>query len=52
MYVIEQTEKELLTVGFYRPDGTWVAEQDFTVSQRNSARKLCSFLNGKGEGYE
>lgn len=47
MYVYIQSEPSLWTVGFYRPDGTWVAESDHATSEAAAAR--VAWLNGSRE---
>src|SRR4051812_12067650 len=47
MYVIEKFEPALMTVGFYRPDGKFVAHSDHT--DRDEAEAVCGRLNG-GDG--
>jgi len=44
MYVYIESEKGLWTVGFYKPDGEWVAESDH--SSLESAANRTSYLNG------
>ena len=46
MYVYVQTESGLYTVGFYKPDGRWVAESDHRGEEGASAR--VHYLNGGG----
>lgn len=45
MYVYIRSEPGLYTVGFYRPDGKWVAESDH--STRDEAAARVSYLNGQ-----
>lgn len=44
MYVYIESERNLWTVGFYRPDGEWVSESDH--SKREEAAKRVRYLNG------
>lgn len=44
MYVYESFERGLYTVGFYRPDGRFVAESDYNTKDEAAAR--VSYLNG------
>lgn len=44
MYVYTKSERFLWTVGFYKPDGTWVAESDY--STRLEAAQRTHYLNG------
>ena len=44
MYVYVQSEKYLWTVGFYKPDGTWVSESDW--SNPSKAAERVHYLNG------
>ena len=44
MYVYIESEPGLYTVGFYQPDGTWVAESDH--ANREEAAKRVAWLNG------
>jgi hypothetical protein len=46
MYVCENFEPGLWTVGFYRPDGTFVPEGDY--KDREEAGLRTGFLNGSG----
>jgi hypothetical protein len=44
MYVYIRSEPNLWTVGFYQPDGTWVAESDY--SHKLDAAARVHYLNG------
>jgi hypothetical protein len=44
MYVYIQSEPELWTVGFYKPDGTWFAESDH--GSDDDAANRVHWLNG------
>ena len=44
MYVYVRSEPALWTVGFYRSDGTWEPESDYT--DREEAAKRTAWLNG------
>ena len=44
MYVYIRSEPSLFTVGFYKPDGTWEPESDYT--DRNKAAERVAYLNG------
>lgn len=44
MYVYIQTEPNLWTVGFYKPDGKWYSETDYTSPK--AAADRVSYLNG------
>ena len=44
MYVYIQSEPELWTVGFYKPDGTWQPESDH--SESHLAAERVAYLNG------
>ena len=44
MYVYIQSEPGLWTVGFYAPNGNWVAESDHESKEDAAAR--VSYLNG------
>ncbi len=44
MYVYIRTETNLWTVGFYRPDGTWVPESDHETKE--AAAERVHYLNG------
>lgn len=44
MYVYVQSEPGLWTVGFYDPQGNWIAESDH--SSREEAANRVAFLNG------
>ena len=46
-YVYIQTESGLWTVGFYRPDGSWEPESDY--SDKEEAAKRVHWLNGGKE---
>src|SRR5271166_5198916 len=43
-YVCVKSERNLYTVGFYRPDGRWEAESDWTRSEDAAAQ--VHYLNG------
>lgn len=43
-YVYIRSEPGLWTVGFYKPDGSWVAESDHSSPQEAAAR--VAWLNG------
>ncbi len=45
-WVFIESEPELWTVGFYKPDGTWVGEGDYHV--KAEAMLQVHFLNGGG----
>lgn len=45
MYVYLKSEPTLWTVGFYTPEGEWVAESDH--SSANAAAERVAWLNGK-----
>ncbi len=45
-YVYEQTEPQLWTTGFYKPNGSWVTDRDY--SDPTVAARRVSFLNGAG----
>lgn len=47
MYVYIQSEVNWYTVGFYRPDGEWVAESDHAT--REAAGERVAYLNGGGK---
>ena len=47
MYVYKQTERKLWTVGFYTPEGKWVAESDHDTTEKAADR--VSKLNGSKE---
>jgi len=49
MYVYVQSEKNLWTVGFYSPDGKWLAESDHETSDKAASR--VAYLNG-GRDFE
>jgi hypothetical protein len=44
MYVYIKSEPNLWTVGFYKPDGEWVAESDWSSSEEAAER--VHYLNG------
>jgi hypothetical protein len=44
-YVYIKSEPGLWTVGFYDPEGTWIAESDHTDSEE--AAKRVAWLNGR-----
>lgn len=44
MYVYTQSEARLWTVGFYDPDGRWLAESDHESADGAAAR--VAWLNG------
>ena len=44
MYVYEQTEPNVWTVGHYKPDGKWVAESDHDSPEEAAER--VHYLNG------
>lgn len=44
MYVYIRTEPGLWTVGFYKPDGTWIPESDHSSTEQAAAR--VHYLNG------
>lgn len=46
-YVYTKTEPELWTVGFYKPDGSWVPESDHTTPKGAAMR--VHYLNGGTE---
>lgn len=43
-WVYKPTQRNLWTVGFYEPDGTWVAESDHRTADRAAER--VHWLNG------
>jgi len=47
MYVYIKSEKHLWTVGFYNPDGKFIAESDHDSSEEASQR--VHWLNGKSD---
>lgn len=47
MYVYIRSEQSVWTVGFYKPDGEWVPERDY--SDKEDAAERVNYLNG-GEG--
>jgi hypothetical protein len=44
MYVYIKSEPQLWTVGFYKPDGEWIAESDHDTKE--SAAERVRYLNG------
>jgi hypothetical protein len=52
MFVYIQSEPGLWTVGFYNPDGSWVAESDH--SDKDRAAEHVAWLNGElnNHGHE
>ena len=44
MYVYQQTESYLWTVGFYDPSGVWHSDDDFSSAEE--ARQRVAWLNG------
>ena len=48
MYVYIETKKEIYTVGFFSPDGTWHPDSDF--GSKLEARTLIHYLNGGNTG--
>ena len=44
MWVYIESEPGLYTVGFYKPDGTWVSESDH--AEKSDARDRVNYLNG------
>jgi hypothetical protein len=44
MWVYQETEPFLYTVGFYSPDGTWHTDSDH--ADRDKARERVHYLNG------
>jgi len=44
MWVYEQTEPGLWTVGYFDPQGKWHTDSDHTI--REDAAKRCAWLNG------
>ena len=46
-YVYKRAEPGLWTVGFYKPDGEWMAESDHSLSEDAAAR--VHYLNGGNE---
>jgi hypothetical protein len=44
MYVYIESQRGLWTVGFYKPNGDWVAESDHTTPE--AAAKRVAWLNG------
>ena len=46
MYVYKRTERQLWTVGYYAPDGTFEPESDHSSSEDAAAR--AAWLNGSG----
>jgi hypothetical protein len=47
-WVYKRTEQQLWTVGFYDPDGRWVAESDH--SSPADAAEQVHYLNGGDSG--
>jgi hypothetical protein len=47
MYVYINSEPNLWTVGFYKPDGEWVPESDHSSSE--GAAERAAYLNGSGK---
>ena len=47
MYVYVKSEPQLWTVGFYTPDGEWIAESDY--DNKADAAERVHWLNGGGE---
>lgn len=47
MYVYIRSEANLYTVGFFTPDGEWIAESDW--DSRDGAALRVHWLNGGGE---
>lgn len=47
MYVYQRTEPNLYTVGFFTPEGKWIADSDY--GSREDAAKRVHFLNGGNE---
>lgn len=45
-YVYQRSEPGLFTVGFYKPNGKWVAESDHDTRDEAAAR--VAYLNGQG----
>ena len=50
MYVYIKSEPQLWTVGFYTPDGEWIAEEDFEC--RADAAERVHWLNGGGKSSD
>lgn len=50
MYVYIESEPGLWTVGFYRPNGTWVSESDH--DGREAAARRVAYLNGHNPGLD
>ena len=44
MHVYQESEKGLWTVGYYKPNGEWVALKDFGIEQL--AAEWVNYLNG------
>lgn len=44
MYVYQKSEPQLWTVGFYTPDGKWIAESDYNLKE--DAAERVHWLNG------
>ena len=51
-YVYIKSEPNLWTVGFYKPDGTWVPESDHALASDAASRVhwLNGGQNSEGEG--
>lgn len=47
MYVYRQSEANLWTVGYYSPEGKWIAESDHASPEE--AAKRVHWLNGGNE---
>ena len=47
MYVYIRSEPQLWTVGFYTPEGEWIAESDYEC--RDDAAERVHWLNGGGK---
>lgn len=47
MYVYVRSEANLWTVGFFTPEGEWIAESDY--DNRADAAERVHWLNGGGE---
>lgn len=50
MWIYFQSEPELWTVGFYKPNGTFMTESDY--NHKNEAAARCNYLNGGATGEE
>lgn len=46
MYVYIESEPGLWTVGFYKPDGEWVPEGDYSIRE-NAAERVMKLNGGK-----